>query len=370
MKTVVDIFQAKPYGWDLASIEVIVASLIGGSKITLTVDGNVLKRSEVATALRNTQKHGHEILAPQKTYDERKVAAFRKFVIDFFDDGNAPKDPLELAHHGAERLKGKRDEVKAIVSGSRYPFMEQLNDPISLLEQTVGQPDDWYLSEFTLGDDLLEAKDNLIDPIQSFLHGAQRDIYDDTSALLAQHSSNLSYLPTGSADPIKAALADPNAFRGNRMAQLKQAAEDLRNQIDGVVAAKRDQVTGVIEARKAELLAGNDYTSATIEAQDEVTRRIESIVDRIASETQIALILQIGSTFESNDYPALLDLLAASRQGREGGEPSPKQTVSVKTIPVPGASGVLETEDDVEAYLAAMRSALIQTLNDGKRITL
>ena len=179
MKTIVDTFQAKPYGWDLASIEVIVASLIGASKITLTVDGNVLKRSEVATALRNTQKHSHEIVAPQKTFDERKVAKFRKFCTDFFDEGNAPKDPLELARHGADKLKGKLDELKATVSGSKYPFVEQLSGPIGLLEQTVGKSDDWYLNDFNLGDDLLEAKENLIDPIQSFLNGPQRSIYDE-----------------------------------------------------------------------------------------------------------------------------------------------------------------------------------------------
>ena len=67
---------------------------------------------------------------------------------------------------------------------------------------------------------------------------------------------------------------------------------------------------------------------------------------------------------------ALLDHLAASQQGGGDDAPPPKQTVSVKTIVVPGASGVLETEDDVERYLAALRGALIQTLNDGKRITL
>ena len=55
VKTIVDAFQTKPYGWDLASIEVLVAYLIGVSKITVTVDSNTLKRSEVAAALRNTQ---------------------------------------------------------------------------------------------------------------------------------------------------------------------------------------------------------------------------------------------------------------------------------------------------------------------------
>lgn len=370
MKTIVETFQAKPYGWDLASIEVIVASLVGNSKITLTVDGNVLKRSEVATALRNTQKHGHEIIAPQKTFDERKVASFRKFVIDFFDEGNAPKDPSELARHGADKLKGKLDELKATVSASRYPFVDQLNGPIGLLEQSVGKSDDWYLNDFNLGDDLLEAKNNVIDPTQSFLNGAQRSIYDDASALLSTHTSNLGYLPSGSDDTVKTVLADLNAFRGNKMAQLKAAADDLRSQIDGVVAANRANVTAAIEGRKTELFGGTYYGNATAEAQERVTQRIDNTLARVASETQVALILQVGSTFESSDYPALLDLLVASQQGGGDDAPPSKQTVSVKTIPVPGASGVLETEADVEKYLTALRSALIQTLNDGKRITL
>ena len=335
MKTIVDTFQAKPYGWDLASIEVIVASLIGASKITLTVDGNVLKRSEVATALRNTQKHSHEIVAPQKTFDERKVAKFRKFCTDFFDEGNAPKDPLELARHGADKLKGKLDELKAIVSGSKYPFVEQLSGPIGLLEQTVGKSDDWYLNDFNLGDDLLEAKENLIDPIQSFLNGPQRSIYDEGSALLSTHSSNLSYLPPGSDETVKNALADPNAFRGNKMAQLKQAADELRSQIDGIVAANRATVTGAIEGRKAELLASSYYAKATPEAQQRVDQRVDQTLARVASESQVALILQIGSNFESSDYPTLLDLLASSPVEPDPDPTPAKQTVSVKTIAGP-----------------------------------
>ncbi|UAK39181.1 BREX system P-loop protein BrxC [Gordonia bronchialis] len=370
MKATVDTFQSKPYGWDLASIEVVVASLIGNSKITTTLDGNVLKRSEVASALRNTQKHSHEILAPQKTYDERKVASFRRFCKDFFDEGSTPNDPLELAHLGSEKLTAKLSELKAIVNGSSaYPFIAQLNGPIDLLEKSVGKSDDWYLSDFTLGDELLDAKDDVIAPIQSFLNGSQRSIYDDASALLATNASNLGYLPVGSDDPVKTALADPNAFRGNRMTHLKQAAEHLRSQIGQIVASKRAEVSTAIAARKDELHASHYYENATSDAQQRVDQRIAQTLDRVASESQIALILQIGSTFESNDYPALLDDLAASQKGGSGGQ-RPKQTVSVKTIPVPCALTVIETEDQIGDYLAALRSALVNALNDGKRIAL
>ena len=239
VKTIVDSFQTKPYGWDLPSIEVLIAFLVGSSKVTLTVDGNVLKRSEVAATLRNTQKQPHTVVARQKTFDDRKVAAFRKFCTDFFDEASTPKDPLELARHGADKLKGKRDELKATAAGSKYPFVAQLSTPIDLLDQVVGKPDDWYLTDFDLGDDLLDAKENLIDPIQAFLNGPQRVIYDDAAALLTTHSSNLGYLPAGSDEAVRNALVDPNAFRGNRMAQLKQATDKLRAQIDAMVAANR-----------------------------------------------------------------------------------------------------------------------------------
>ena len=370
VKAIVDAFQAKPYGWDLASIEVITASLIGASKVTLTVDGNSLKRSEVAAALRNTQKHAHTTVSRQKTFDARRVAAFRKFCTDFFDESNAPKDPLELARHGADKLSGKLDELKATATASAYPFVEQLSGPIDLLTRAVGKPDEWYLSAFDLGDDLLDAKDSVIDPIQAFLSGAQRGIYDEAAALLATHGSNLGYLPVGSDEAVKNALTDPNAFRGNRMTQLKQAADELRSQIDSVVSEKRASTVSAIEGRKAELVESIYYGKATQAAQRSVVETIDVVLARVEAEVQIALILQQGSDFEGYTYPTLLDRLAAEEDGGGGDVPPPKQTVSVKTIAVPGASGVLESEEDVDKYVAAFRAALIETLDNGKRISL
>lgn len=375
VKTIVDSFTAKPYGWDLASIEVLIAFLIGTSKVTLTVDGNVLKRSEVATALRNTQKHAHAVVSPQKTFDERKVAAFRKFCTDFFDEGNTPKDPLELARHGADELKAKRDELKATVTGSKYPFVSQLSAPIDLLDQVVGKPDDWYLTDFNVGDDLLDAKESTIDPIQAFLNGGQKVIYDQAVDLLTTHSNNLGYLPSGSDATVRTALDDPKAFRGNKMAHLKQATEQLRAQVDQVVATNRIDVVAAIEGRKAEIEQSASYAQATVDAQESVLRQVDQTISRVRIQNQVALIRETGSSFEETVYPSMLDQLVAAQQGGGDGDdgtppPPPKQTVSVRTIFATGVSGVLETEADVDRYLDALRSTLVKTLNDGKRVSL
>ncbi|WP_457966857.1 BREX system P-loop protein BrxC [Arthrobacter sp. D1-29] len=373
VKTIVDAFQAKPYGWDLASIEVVIAWLVGNSKITVTVDGNVLKRTEVAAVLRNTQKHSHSVLAPQKLFDERKVATFRKFCTDFFDEATPPKDPLELARHGSEKLGAKLDELRALVSGSKYPFVEQLAAPIALLEQAVGKSDEWYLTEFILGDELLDAKENVIDPIQSFLGGGQKVIYDEAVVLLTSNTNNLGYLPPGSEADVRRLLDDPNAFRGNRMTQLKQAADALGAKVEDTLATHRRTVIQDIEGRKSEVLASAYYGNATEEAQQRVTRTIDQIITHLGSERQIALIREQGNGFEERTYPELLDQLASSARstgGTDSPEPTPRQTVSVKTITVPGAHGVLENLDDVDRYLDALRGALLNTLNDGKRIAL
>ena len=373
VKTIVEAFTAKPYGWDLASIEVLIAFLIGTSKVTLTVDGNVLKRSEVANALRNTQKHAHTVVTPQKTFDEREVVAFRKFCTDFFDEPTSPMDPLELARHGADKLKGKRDELNAAVSGSKYPFVTQLSATIDLLDQVVGKPADWYLTDFNLGDDLLDAKESTIDPIQAFLSGGQKTIYDLAADLLTTQSGNLGYLPPGRDASVRNALADPKAFRGNRMAQLKQATDLLSAQIDELVASNRGDVTEAIDGRKAELMASTFYAKATADAQASVLLQTDRVIARVRDEKQIALIRELGSSFEETTYPGLLDQLAAAQEEIDPDDPTPKppkQTVSVKTISATGVAGVLETEVDVDNYLAALRNALVQTLNDGKRISL
>ncbi|MCT1605412.1 BREX system P-loop protein BrxC [Dermacoccus nishinomiyaensis] len=377
VKKIIEHFQAKPYGWDLASIECVTAWLVGTSKITITIDSNILKRSEVASALRNTQKHSHAVVAPQKTFDQRKIAALRAFCTDFFDEPAVPKDPLELARHTSERLRVKCEELKARVSSSKYPFVTQLDAPITLLESVVGKPDDWYLTDFAIAHDLLDAKSDTIDPIQAFLGGAQRKIYDEATELLAGNASNLNYLPSGSSQEVAQLLADPQAFRGNRMTKLKAAAVELQSRIDEALVANRAGALLEINSRWAPLQTSTIYLEATDEAQHSVTQKVSAVLDRIDREDQIAVVREIANTFEERTYPAVLDQLAAAPRSTDaegGGESAPapakKQTVSIKSINPPGVHGVLETEEDVDRYLDALRAALIRALNDDKRIAL
>ena len=255
--------------------------------------------------------------------------------------------------------------------------MAQLEDPIALLESVVGKPDNWYLTEFALADDLLDAKSNIIDPIQAFLGGAQRRIFDEATQMLASNTSNLNYLPPGSSQDVEQLLADPQAFRGNRMAKLKTATVELQSRIDDALVANREGAVRKIDSRWAPLQTSTIYLEATDNARRSVSQEINALLDRIGQENQIAVVREIANTFEEHTYPAILDQLAASpRTSNADSDDTPapapikKQTVSVRTITVAGARSVLETEEDIDRYLAALRTALVQVLNDDKRIAL
>lgn len=376
--SIVKHFQEKPYGWDLWSIVSLIAWLSANAKVTLSADGGTLKRSEIARTLRNTQKHQHTVVTVQKSFEPRKVTSFRKFCMDFFDEPNPPKDPLELARHGSDKLNGSLDELRALAAGASYPFLSLLDEPVALLEQATGKTDEWYLTDFTLGDELLEAKEDVIDPIRGFFAGGfaggQKTVYDEARKLLAENASNLEYLPEGSDAEIRRMLADPGVFRGNRMTQLKRSAEKLREQVQEELGARRAAAIEAIEARKAEILASDDFTNATEDARQQATRTIEDLVELLGSLPEIAVIQVRIDEFERTTYPALLDRLASSPSTVDDDVDTPppaKQTVSVKTITVAGVHGqVLEDGDDVDRYLEALRSALLATIDDGKRIAL
>lgn len=377
---IADRFGAKPYGWSLAAIEVVLGYLVGAGKITMEIGSSPVARTEAAALIRNTAKHAATIVAPQKVYDVTKVAAFRSFCEAFFDEGAPPTDPAELARFGKDRLSAKRDEIAGVVAGSRYPFVDQLSPVVAMLDQVVGKQPDWYLTEFggidSVADELTEAKAGLIDPIRAFIKGQQAAIYDDARALLDANRGNLSFLPVGSADPVEALLADRNAFRGNKMTQLKAAADALRSALATALSEKRIAVRTTIEERRGELIGSEHYTRATDAAQRQVTVRIEQVLARIDAAPEIAVILQAGSSFESNEYPALFDLLAESPKdapppGDGGPRSKPEiKTVSIRSVQATGGPSILQSDADIDAYLAALRTALIETLHDGKRITL
>ncbi|MBX3104729.1 MAG: BREX system P-loop protein BrxC [Cryobacterium sp.] len=385
IKALVDKFTGKPYGWDQTSTLVVVAYLFGASRISIEHNGNVLKRTEVPPLLKNTQQLPNLKVGVQKSFDEKKVTAFRKFVTDFFDEGQLPKDALELAHFGADKLRDELARLQEARNAYDYPFIARLDPAITLLQAVVGKTGEWYLTEFEKADELLDEKESVIDPIRAFLMGNRKGIYDGVRKFLRNANDNLGYLPKGASTPVQALLDDHEVFRGNRIVDLQNEADALREQIEVIVKNEQVNAADSIEQRRNQLQQTAEFNEAPEAAQALALERVERVLGQVWGESSIPKLKVIVSAFAESTFPSLVaDLATASpatapvnsdeneslaQSDVSASTPQVKPVVALTSILISNAKLVLASAADVDEYVEALRSALQSAIAEGKRIT-
>lgn len=380
VKTILELFRSKPYGWDDGSILSLLVFLFAQSKIKIEKDNTELKKSEIIANIRNTQLQAQLVVRKRETLDPEKVKIFADFVVSFLDEANMPGDPIELARHGKDLIKKYHDELTNFVRPSHYPFTSLLEEPLSRLKDLLAKEESWLVTEFTGADELLDAKDDVLLPISQFFRGEQVKHFDAARDFLTANSNNLSSLAAGADGPARELLADPGVFRGNKVNLLKVEIENLAEQIKAKLSEEREKARVQVLERKAQLEASEHFDSASAEAQKDVLNQIESVLAGIAAETSIAQVQLSAQNFATLTYARLVEsLLAAQPVPARGlddetgtGNPdvpqTPIQVVHIDKIAVAGKH-VLETSADVDDYLNSLRAALNAAIADGKRIT-
>lgn len=361
VKTLVDHFEAKPYGWPLAATLSGLAHLIATSELTASLDGNVIKRPELAATLRNTSRQAQTVIKVTEVIDPSKLQRLKSFCGEYFNEGATPADPTELARHVRDRLTGERDAVSSMQT-MQYPFVPELSEPFALLNSAVGQSDGWYFDDFgEVADALLEAKENAIGPIQTFLNGDQRLIFDEARTLVDRQAGNISYVADELVRPVREALADPGIFRGAKTAKLKQAANVLRSAIESAVDAQRKSELAEIDKQIAQVKASSQFNAADDEQRRRVITLLEAARVPLESAAFVAEVRHIGDNFEEKALPAAFDILNTE---------SERVTVPLASLEIPKNVVLIDSEAALDAYLADVRAAVAAALNDGKQVTL
>lgn len=388
LRRIVDHFEATPYGWGLGVIEALVAWLVATGKVSLSQDSTPVTRAAAASVITSTSKHPYVVVTPRKEYDQSQVDRLIRFCREFFYiNSEAPSDPEELGAYVAHRLGETRDQLKAIMQqAATYPFVDQLAEPIRLLDEACGRDAAWYLTEFSTADELIEANEDVIRRVLEFMHGSQSQIYRDARTLLMENTANLEALDQETVKDLVALLNDPSPFRGNTMPRLKAAVQVLREQIASALQTARTEAAQTIERRRGDVQADPSFAQAPQDVRDQAMASVDAELRRLDSLDRIDLIRLRSAEFETHTLPAVLTMLnqAASTSvaspTHPDDDPHPPVTpppaptvVSVKTVSVTdreGAPKVLRSKEDVETYLAMLREELSTILDSGKFVSL
>jgi hypothetical protein len=375
LKNLIERFGQKPYGWDYAAILCTLAKLCARGKVEVRIDGNILENTELANALRNTQRHANVILEPQVEFTAAQVRRMKEFFEDFFDAPPRATEARALGKEFGEALKARVETFALLVVRTvEYPFLSQLGPAVEMLKEVSRKPYTWHLTELAKQENsLLELKESLLDPVIKFINGPQKTVYDRARALIQTQEPNFTALVSSDPEEIHSIMADPECFKGPRMQQLKILTDRVEKEIAESVKTESDEAVKSIVSMQDRMQSMDEFARLNADQKSQLALVFANCRKQVENAKLMAVIRDTVRRFEEKEYQALLARMnrwatpvEAEKDGRvkEGSN----LYMAVRTIAVPFDKAWLADEADVERYLVAMREVLLAEVRSGKRI--
>ncbi|MFT6861755.1 MAG: energy-coupling factor transporter ATP-binding protein EcfA2 [Akkermansiaceae bacterium] len=384
---IVQKFSTGQHGWYEMATLCLLARLFRRHKIEFRENTTILDSHELIPYLTNTQKQGALTIELQEEFDQSAINRLKSFHSEFFDTSNPGTDAKSAANSLLEAFQKQVSVLDPLLAKSEtFPFVNQLQ---AIRDRIAGISDKDYtfvlknLHDFE--DDLLEAREAYLDPIKSFVNGANGSLYLEICHFLRDQTGNLD-----PADERSKTLHDlqqsERPFADGRLPRSKAVYSALKGEIAEKVDAARQSALGELTRRRDQLLAldgADELDSADLQR---VQAPLDAATGRIAAASLIPVIQSIVRGYADNDFPNQLSTLQALIVAAN----APTSIVSERnltkpTLPTPAETytslsavlrdfrydqAVLETEADIESYLAALGSHLKSTLKDKPGITL
>ncbi|WP_462164398.1 BREX system P-loop protein BrxC [Pseudoalteromonas xiamenensis] len=403
VKSLIDKFERKTYGWSYAAILCNLAYLCARGKVEVRESTNLLDDGELVRALRNMAMHANLILDPQVEFTPSQIRAVRDFSQDYFEKPLLATEAKAIAKEVQEAFSAQAialDKMQA--QAAHYPFLRALTEIIEKLGELKSKPYTWFMTELVQQEDTwFDYKEKTIEPMTNFMNGPQKATYDNARKLITEQSANSEYVEGDELQKIKDALVNASIYKGSAIQQLKADSELLASKITKKVEEERNQALEQIDLMKSKLQGFNEFINLDSGQQQQLLAEFERIIDKVKQQSLIAMIRDDARRFEEHTYSQLVQkMMAWSQPIQPTNEPSkPSGTndgtgsepnggssdvvpgvkepakpeihsVSAKQIRVAYNKPWLSTEDDVEGYVEEYKKALLAAIKAGKHIQL
>jgi len=361
-------FKMRPYGWYQNAILVQIASMYMKQKIDLKQNSTPLNKQEVLTALTNNRQF-NTIVSPATVNSDKDVKTTKEILSELYPNASfsstSTRDIYEVAMRETDALIANCKNFMNL----NYPFGSAFQDIINVLTPLDKLTIDTLFSTVpTMEDILLDAKDDLIEPVMEFMNGNKRKIYDSIIKYVNENQNNLRYIN----DPQKNALVElaslSKPYSGNHIQKAKQAHTAIEALLQPLIEKNRAEAIGKIEAVIKELQENENFGKVPEADRYKVIRPRQELIENIKSTTSIDTIKQLSNS----------DALDEER--RRGVEtiyelipgdvvvPEPT-TVRIAKLTPKGKTS-LQSSEDVEIYIENLKENLLNEVRNGKEVLL
>ncbi|TQO36589.1 hypothetical protein GQ41_1167 [Arenibacter algicola] len=369
-------FSRKPYGWYQNAIFTVTAKLYKRGKVELKQDSNLLEDEDVLNAFMNASNYGNTLLEPQTEIDPKFVKQLKQLYADAYDESCSVKEAKDVALAFKDRLKQMHVEVNQLLARKHeYRFLSGLQPMSEHLDRLTNKDYSYYLisiNEFE--DKLLDAKEDILDPIKRFMNGEQIKIYDDIKLLVTRNTPNLSYIEGDEFETLQTLIDSQTPYKGNGVQLAKAAKDSLQKKVLDAIVAEKEAFIKKHDEIVANLSEREEFAKLKEESQ-KILQPFEDLKKQVTDTKNhfIANIKNATRDLEEDLYPKqlnlMMQLLAPKAVDGKVSEPQAKY-IKKSSIRVDFDKRDLTTEADVEAYMEALKEAYLERIKQNLRITL
>ena len=379
IKSLIETFGARPYGWYQTAVLCIIAKLFKRNKISLKQDGNNLNDRSVLEALQKNNQYANTIIELEEEIQPTQVQKLKNFYQDYFNEPNLGNEPKEISRLFKIRLeKEVKDLSEIYVLRNRFKFIESLNEPIYRLKLVAEKEHPYFFVAFDqYQDSLLDDKENVLDAVKKFMNGAQKEIFENVLFYLDSNNANFNYIDKSGIEKLSLVKESPAPYKGNLMQEAKTALEDIKAEVLNKIKSERESAVDSVKHTIEKLRSFEDFGKLSSTQQIDILRPFETAVNEISGERFIGNIRSKASFTNSETYQKQLEWMSQWANPPKPAEPGstapPKPRIVFvprDSVKVPFKKPQLETQQDVEDYVEALKQQYLRIIDQDKRISL
>lgn len=370
-------FSRKPYGWYPNAIWTIIAMLFKRDCIEMRQESNLLGDNDALVALLNNRNHNTTLIEPKAIEKPEDIRALKKLYTDLFDETTNANTGKEVGAAFRLKLEEMSVEINKLLVGIKdYPFVKALAPMSELADRLLKKDYAYYLTKRNeYEDELLEHKEQLLDPIKRFLNGEQRRIYDSIRTLLNADTSNLYYIKGEELDAINAAYGHPKPFAGSLIRDAKSALDSLKTKLLTQIEEEKSKAIFDIQKCISELEQMEEFSQLNDADKARLLKPFKDEIARLKTQRYIATIRDIRHMVNNSvQQKALNDLIRMTAPVSPDEQGNVRETaphyISKNSINLYYSKSELRTEEDVDDYVETIRRALKEQIRNNRRIKL
>ncbi|MGN7611899.1 BREX system P-loop protein BrxC [Magnetococcales bacterium HHB-1] len=371
-------FGQRPYGWPELEVLFLIIKLVKQAEISLVLEGDIIPFNQIYQAIQTPNKWRRVSIRKRRTVDSATIQKAALLAKELFET-IAPTSEESLDHFIHEKLSAwdtSLNSWRALADAGIYPGEREIVESQEVIAKLFSVSDSFdRITRFLeLKDDLEDASDAIAD-LTSF-HKTQRPVWDQLHEALQNFKPNQRPLEQDQ----KAALAlkrmqeifaAPAPYTMiHEISPLIQKVEKINQRL---IAQEKKQALVEIDQRIEKLNKDLEMCYTTSDLRNRCQEPLQTLRSAVESETSIAHIFQY-----KEEAPDAFDEAIAILQNPQGEDSDliidgkvgrkvlrswlvihPKDLISKPS---------LESQQDVDEFLAVLREKLEEAIQKDQRI--